>query len=289
MTIHKLLQYCYNKLKQASIEKPGFESELLLAYILKKDRSYIISHPNDKVSLLKAIKTSYLSQKRTQGAPLAYLLKEKHFYNLSFIVNKKVLIPRPESELFIDYFKELNYNNSLTIDIGTGSGALIITLIKNIKLESFNKKNFLAVDISKSALKIAKNNAKRYNLLESINFKQSDLLEYISNTTLNKYNNIYILANLPYLSETEIKEPSIKKEPKTALYSPNNGLNHYFRLLKEIRAKIDNDTHIKIAMEINPNQKEKLVKEINNTFLKPEINIIRDYSNNDRLIIVEIN
>jgi release factor glutamine methyltransferase len=289
MTIHKLIKYCYQKLKQASIEKPDFEAELLLAYILKKDRAYIISHPQTKVNIITAIKLAYFTKKRRQGTPLAYLLKEKHFYNLSFFVNKKVLIPRPESELFIDYFKEFDYNNSLTIDIGTGSGALIITLIKNIKLESFNKKSFLAIDISKSALKIAKTNAKRYNLLENIDFIQSNLLENVSNTTLNKYNNIYILANLPYLNEQEMQEFSIKKEPKAALYSANNGLNHYLRLLKEISTKINNNTHIKMAMEINPSQKEKLIKEVNNIFLNTKINIIKDYSNKDRLVIVEIN
>jgi release factor glutamine methyltransferase len=289
MTISKLKNYCYNKLKQASNERPDFESELLLAYVLKKDRTYIISHPETKVSVFNAIKIAYLCQKRTQNTPLAYLLKEKHFYNLKLFINRNVLIPRPESELFIDYFKDLNYNNSLTIDVGTGSGALIISLLKNINLGSFNKKSFLAIDIDKSALKIAKNNAKRYNLLENIDFKQSDLLENISNTILNKYNNIHILANLPYLNETEMQEPSIKKEPKTALYSPDNGLFHYFRLLKEIRAKIDNDTHIKIAMEINPGQKEKLVKVIKSTFLNVQTKIVKDYNDKDRLVIVEIN
>ena len=289
MTIYKLIKYCYQKLKEASIEKPYFEAELLLAYILKKDRTYIISHPNYKVSLFSAIRTAYLCQKRTQNTPLAYLFKEKHFYNLNFFVNKKVLIPRPESELFIDYFKDFDYNSSLSIDIGTGSGALIISLINSLNLKAFNNYHFLATDISISALKVAKKNAKKYEVLSKIEFKNSDLLSKINNNIFDKYQNIFILANLPYLNSQEMNEKSIKKEPQSALYSQNNGLNHYFRLLKEIKLKVDNNKNIIIAMEINPGQKNNLIREINNTFLHPKINIIKDYSNKDRLIIVKIN
>ncbi|MCF7795013.1 peptide chain release factor N(5)-glutamine methyltransferase [Patescibacteria group bacterium] len=288
MTIHNLLLYCNNKLKQASIEKSDFESELLLSYILKKNRTYIISHPKDKVSVFKAIKLAYLCQKRAQNTPLAYIFREKHFYNLSFIVNKNVLIPRPESEFFIDYFKKFDYNNSLVLDIGTGSGALIISLIKNLNLESFNNYHFIATDISKKALKVAKKNAKRHKALKHIDFKQSNLLSKISDKSLNKHQNIYILANLPYLNSQEMEEKSIKKEPKTALYSQNNGLKHYLRLLQEIKSKINNDKNIILAMEINPGQKEVLINEINNTFLKPKIDTVKDYSNNDRLIVVKI-
>jgi release factor glutamine methyltransferase len=288
MTIHKLLHYYHNKLKQASIEKPDFESELLLAHILKKGRTYIISHPETKVSFFSAIKIAYLSQKRIQNTPLAYLLKEKDFYNLKFLVNKNVLIPRPESELFIDYFKDLDYNNSLIIDIGTGSGALIISLIKNLNLKIINNYHFLATDISKRALKVAKKNAKRYSILKNIEFKNSDLLSKITNKTFNNYKKIYILANLPYLNRLEMKEESIKKEPKLALYSQNNGLNHYFRLLKSLKNKLSDNQDLKLAMEINPEQKKALVEKINNTFPNAQINIIKDYSKNDRLILVKI-
>jgi release factor glutamine methyltransferase len=289
MTIHKLITYCYQKLKQASIEKPYFESELLLAYVLKKDRTYIITHHNDKVKLFKVIKTAYFCQKRTQNNPLAYLFKEKHFYNLNFFINKNVLIPRPESELFIDYFKKLNYNDSLTIDIGTGSGALLISLIKNLNLKSFNNYHFIATDISKKALKVAKKNAKKYGILKDIEFKNSNLLSKINNKTVAKYKYIYILANLPYLNSSELKEKSIKKEPKLALYSQNNGLNHYFKLFKEIKTKLNNNKKIIIAIEINPGQKSALMREINNTFLQAKTNIIKDYNNNDRLMIIKIN
>ncbi len=288
MTIHKLLQYCYNKLKQASIEKPDFEAKLLLAYLLKKDLSYIITHPEHKINGLKVIKIAYLCQKRIQGNPLAYILKEKHFYNINFFVNKKVLVPRPESELFIDYFKALDYSNSLTIDIGTGSGALIISLIKNINLKPFANYHFLATDISKSALKIAKKNAKKHKVFKNIEFKHSDLLSNINKSSINKYKNIYILANLPYLNSEEIREKTIKKEPKIALYSEDNGLNHYLRLLQEIKSKVSSDKNIILAIEINPGQKQALIKEINNSFLNPEINVIKDYSKNDRLIVVKI-
>jgi|AntRauTorckE6833_2_1112554.scaffolds.fasta_scaffold00062_17 release factor glutamine methyltransferase len=289
MTIHKLLHYCNTRLKQASIEKPDFEAELLLAHILKKDRAYILSHKEDKVSTFTAIKIAYLCQKRTQNTPLAYLLKEKHFYNLSFIVNKNVLIPRPESELFIDYFKDFNFNNTLTIDIGTGSGALIISLIKNLNLDLFNNYHFLATDVSKKALIIAKKNAKKHKVSNDVEFKHCDLLSQISANTLNKHENIYILANLPYLNEKEMKEESIKKEPKSALYSQNNGLSHYFKLLKQIKLKLENHNNLILAMEINPAQQDDLVKEINKNFSNTKMDVIKDYSKNDRLVIAKIN
>jgi len=288
MTISKLKYYCYDKLKQASIKRPDFESELLLAYILKKDRSYIISHPETKISIFDTIKAAYLCQKRINDTPLAYLLKEKHFYNLCLYINKRVLVPRPESELFIDYFKDLNYTNTLTIDLGTGSGALIISLVKNLKLESFNNYKFVASDISKKALSVAKINAKKQNISENIEFLHSNLLSKLNTKLLDKYKNIYILANLPYLNSQEIKEKSIRKEPILALYSQNNGLHHYFKLLIDIKHRLPSDKHLIIAMEINPQQKDKLIQEINYNFSKADINIIKDYNNKDRLLIVKI-
>lgn len=285
MTIHKLLQYCINKLKQASIERPDFESEILIAYVIKKDREYIISKANTKINILQAFRAAYLCQKRIQGYPIAYLTKEKHFYNLKFFINKNVLVPRPESELYIDYFKNLDYNNSLNIDVGTGSGALIISLVKNINTDEFKNLKFIATDISYPALKVAKRNAKVNKVDDKISFINSNLLKQLEPGIFNQYQKINILANLPYLNDKEIKENSIKKEPKIALYSPKNGLYHYLELIKELKHLNIKNKQVKVAMEINPQQVKALSYKIKEIFPESQINIIKDYRKQERLLI----
>ncbi len=267
--------------------KPDFESQIILSKILKKNRSYLISHRDEKINYLKYLKAIKNCKKRVKNIPLAYINKEKGFYNINLTINKNVLIPRPESELFIDYFKNKNFNNSLTIDIGTGSGVLIISLLKNINLKKFYNYKFIASDISVKAIKLAKKNAKKYNLKNIITFKKSDLLSSFKKNELLTPNNIYIIANLPYLNKKEMEEISIQKEPKKALYSNKNGLDHYYRLIDELKQFKLNTKKIEIAMEINPHQKNLLIKKIRDIFPNFDHNIIKDYNNKDRILVIK--
>ena len=152
-----------------------------------------------------------------EGRPVQYIIGNVDFYNINLLVNENVLIPRFETEYLVE--KTINYAKNLKepldiLDIGTGTGAIAISLVKNLSC------NVLATDISKKALEIANENAKRNNV--KINFKQSDILENVKG----KFD--IIISNPPYISKDEIIDPLVKNnEPHIALYADNNGLYFY--------------------------------------------------------------
>jgi release factor glutamine methyltransferase len=241
----------------------SLDVELLLANELKKSREFVLAHP--EIELTKKQETNYkqLIARRLKHEPLAYILGHKEFYGLNFLVTRDTLIPRPETEMLVEKtlqvitkIKTVHIN---IIDVGTGSGNIIISIAKNLKKR---KINYFGVDISKKALQVAKHNAKKNNLAK-IKFLKSNLLNYYleQTKTLKQASNLIILANLPYLSKEIYSAtlPTVKNfEPKSALYSPASGLAHYEKLLKQIKLL---STKYKIPttiLEISPEQKPAL-------------------------------
>ncbi|MCX6798285.1 MAG: peptide chain release factor N(5)-glutamine methyltransferase, partial [Candidatus Falkowbacteria bacterium] len=156
--------------------------ELLLALVLKQTRIFVLSNPDYELSLNQEKKFAVLLKKCLNHYPLAYLSGQQEFYGLNFKVNPNTLIPRPETELIVDYildnFKELNNKQSLSlIDVGTGSGCIICALAKNLPGQNL----YLGLDISGPALKIAKLNAKLNQVDHKTKFIKSDLLTSLLN------------------------------------------------------------------------------------------------------------
>ena len=266
MTIKELLaRYYKSKLPQQEIDD-------LLALVLHKKIEYLYKHPEKKLALstIKAFKK--LLAKRSAGWPIAYLRGWQEFYGLKFLVNKHTLIPRPDSELIIDESLKFLKNKTAAniIDIGTGSGCLIIALAKNFRLA-----NYLATDNSKSALKIAKTNARKHQV--RINFIHSDLL---NKAPAQKFD--LIIANLPYLTLEQMKEPSIKKEPRSALIAGSDGLDYYKKLLSQVSKYLKNN--FCILLEIDPEQTKKIQAIIKKNLPDYKIEIIKDLGAQNRLI-----
>ncbi len=278
-------------LKNSKLER--IDTEILLSYLLKKDRTFLILNIDKNISERLYKKYLFLEKQRLDNWPIAYLVGFKHFYNYKFFINKNVLVPRPETEILID----ISLNNLLNrdkkqtiIDIGTGSGAIIITLAKELIKKNktlYNKTNFIALDISNKALEIAKLNSKLNRINKKISFYKSDLLSYLIDNKenyLNNNNDLFILANLPYLKPKELKEKSIKHEPKLALKAGIDGLKYYRKLFKQINLIIDKNSNQKIDIfcEINPEQK-KPITDLNKQYLKHFKTIFyKDLSNNTR-------
>jgi release factor glutamine methyltransferase len=282
MTISKKRKELFDKLKNNSIENAHIETDILISHITKKTKEEIILNPGHKVNVRNNRKINKLAKKRISGWPISYLTKEKSFYNLNFIVSKKTLIPRPESEIIIDDIigNEKIKKETSIIDVGTGSGCLIIS-VADIFKENNNIK-FYGTDISRGALKIAKKNSKKNNLSGKIKFKKGNLLKPVLRKI--KKGDVIIIANLPYLTKNEIKNsPTIKHETKKALYGGRDGLNQV-KKIKSPKKKIT------IYKEINPWQEEKLkkivYKKLKNETLK--ITTIKDYSQNNRLLKIEV-
>jgi len=260
---------------------PPYETELLLSFILHKSREYIISHPEKIIQNKTYQKYKRLEKKRLLDWPIAYLTGEKYFFGLNFKVNKNVLVPRPETELMVEEVIKGIKKDDTVIDIGTGSGAIIVSLAKYFKANK--KMSFLAIDISPLALKIARENAKEHHV--DIMFLQGNLIEPVIKHIKDK-NRLIITANLPYLTIKETKTfPSIQKEPKIALESGTDGLKHYRELFKQLKtSKLSNWI---CYCEINPHQKENMKKLIQNNMKDVKIEFKKDLGQRTRLCIVE--
>lgn len=223
---------------------PVLDAEVLLGYVLQKDRSWLHAHVDDVLTNEQAESFSNLTLRRSQSEPLAYIIGKQEFYGRMFAVNKHVLVPRPETEAFLELLQSLLETEKVhtLLDIGTGSGNLAITA----KLE-FPSLFVTATDISSSALKVAATNC--LALKAAVKLKKQSLL------TGDKEGYDVIVANLPYVPTT-MKNISIAREPSEALFSGPDGLDHYRELFAQLAPK-----HIRFVMtEALLNQHAELTK-----------------------------
>ncbi|MDP1884048.1 MAG: peptide chain release factor N(5)-glutamine methyltransferase [Candidatus Moranbacteria bacterium] len=246
--------------------------ELIIAHALKKPREFVASHPEYELSGARLAAIRSFVVRRAKHEPLAYILGHKEFYGFDFKVTPDTLIPRPETELLVEdvlrHLQTADRGQKTVIDIGTGSGNIIISLVKALSDSDFKISNskFYGIDISEEALRVAKRNAKNNPARGKIKFLHGNLLEPLIKirSAFRVPRSIIITANLPYLSR-EIYDatlPNVKKyEPKSALYSPNEGLAHYEGLFKQLEKTIaDYGSQMEIFLEISPEQKTKLPK-----------------------------
>jgi len=277
MKVLKAIKAGSKLLKEKNISTYILDSELLLSKSLNKSREEILINLEQNINK-KALKdfNKYLLR-RSKKEPIAYLLGEKEFWSKKFFVNKDTLIPRPETELLVNKLVTIFKKKEITIlDIGTGSGCIIVSLLSELK-----NSNGMAVDISRDAILVAKKNACKFKLSDRIKFLHKPFEELYGK----KFD--LIVSNPPYIKRKDIKNLSddIKKfEPKMALDGGNDGLD----LIKKIIYKSKKILKINgtLALEIGNEQIKKVSRIlIENKF---RINcIIKDYRNNVRCVIAE--
>lgn len=207
-------------------------AELLLEFVLKLERGRIFAHPEFMLPEKEARYYADLLKRRAAGEPVAYLTGAKGFWNYSFAVSSATLIPRPETELLVENALELfrNKNTNLNImDLGTGSGAIILTLLKELP-----QANGLAVDISAKALAVARNNAELLGVSSRVHFLQSDWFENLPVPSEPEYD--LIVSNPPYIKSNDIltlqREVRLF-EPELALNGGADGLEHYRAIIEK--------------------------------------------------------
>lgn len=279
-------------LKTAKI--PLKEAELLLGFLLKCQQEYILTHLELFVSPSIYKKYKSLEKKRLDNWSIAVLIGQKEFYALNFKVDRNVLVPRPETELMVEEIIKLSLESkqpSMIIDLGTGSGAIIISCAHEIyKLNSavYKTSTFKAVDISGSALKIAKVNAKLNKQARKIRFLKGNLLEPLVNKRdfLSLYQQrLIIAANLPYLTPGQIKlAPSIHKEPELALVAGRDGLKYYRELFKQLKSLKLTAT---ILCEIDDSQHKPITNLSQKFFPLGKVIIKKDLAGKKRLALIE--
>lgn len=227
MNIQKWLSLAYVKLKESGVVSFQLDSLILLEQVTRLNKAYILAHQDDELSTKQILELNKLLSRRCKREPIAYITGKKEFFGREFYVNKNTLIPRPESESFIDLLKKYKVTHQNIIDVGCGSGILGITT----KLE-LPSNNIILSDVSKKALNIAKINLKKYNL--NLPLLQADLLNLPESLNITDNNPTVVLANLPYVPKSLKIDPELIYEPKLALFAQNKGMKYYQLLWEQL-------------------------------------------------------
>ncbi len=277
--------------------------DLLLSSSLKQPKEFLYTHPEYTLSLVERLRLAYFLFLYKRGFSVAVITHRKEFYGLDFYVNKHTLIPRPETELMVEEVTKTigtiypspspspkrggTQGGVLLIDIGTGSGCIPIAIIKTLKHRNIKT---IAIDISRAALHVARKNARTHNVF--INFLHGNLLDPIIKNPafFIRHSSFIITANLPYLTQEQFdSEPSIQREPYSALVAKNDGLALYQQLLAQIQS-LCFMFHIScfIFFEIDPSQSSAITAMIQKYLPDATIEIKKDLAGYDRLVKIQI-
>jgi release factor glutamine methyltransferase len=296
LTLRRLCQQGGRELKENGVSNHVMEAELLLADLLNISREHLLSHFDQEVEDGVHQKYREMVSRRKNGTPLAYLMGYKEFYNLKFIVDKRVLIPRPETELLVEevlkyVHPKSDLNDIAMIDIGVGSGCIPISLLKNMDKDV--GKVFCS-DVSQKALKIAYLNAVNHRVEKCIKFLYGSfaLPLFYEFKDIKKYSELIITANLPYLSNKKYQaSPSIQKEPQLALLGGGPaGLKAYKILLHQLyRLTSKMNSRILVFCELDDDQVAPFEKIVADIFLFYKMVFKKDIKGNYRVAILELN
>ena len=276
MNYQKALSEGTKILKSNNIKSFNLDSEILLAFSLKLDRTKLLLNLDNKIKKNQKLIFFNFINRRKKNEPIAYILGFKEFWKNNFKINKSVLIPRPDTEILVEQtLKEIKKNETKQIlDVGTGSGCIILSVL-NERKNSFG----YGVDISKKAINLAKNNAKIQHISNRIKFLHSD----IDNYYFGKYD--LIVSNPPYikLSDINVLDKGIKFfEPNLAL---NGGVDGFSKIRKVIKkSSILIKKKGKLILEIGFNQEIK-TKKILKTYGFYINRIVKDFSGINRCIV----
>ena len=276
MKLETAIQNAYQVLQKNDIKTALLDSEILLSVAINKSREYIILNSNLDISNKEYIYYQKMVNQRSKGKPIAYLTEKKFFWKHEFYVNEKVLIPRPDTEIIIEQVLKIykNKNNINFLDIGSGSGCILLSVLKE-------RKDFKAtgIDISDHALKVCKINAYKLGVKNRVRLIKSDIDKFSNG----KYD--LIISNPPYIKNFDLKyleKDVIKFEPKLALDGGLDGISEIRKIIKQSSELIKNGG--KLVLEIAYNQKEevKLLLKKNSFYIN---SVVKDLAKNDRCII----
>jgi len=279
MTIKEMLSKGTIMLKGSNVDSPKLKARLLLQYILKKPRQHLIVYDNEEVGKKEQWEYFVNIEKLTNGVPLQHITHQQEFMKMNFYVDENVLIPRPDTEILVEEVIKIatKMNQPKILDLCTGSGAIAISIAKNVP-----NAELYAIDISQKAIDIAKRNSKE--LRANVKFIKSNLFD-----KMDKMKFDIIVSNPPYIKKDVMKclSKEVRKEPELALDGGIDGLDFYRKITAQAIEYLKFGSYL--CYEIGYDQKDDVINLINeyeeysNTFCK------KDLGGNDRVIITQVN
>ena len=274
-TILSIINWATEYFTKKQIPSARLDAQLLLGSVLNLNKVELYTSFDKPLTKEELAAFKKLILRRAAREPIAYILGSKGFWRYDFEVTKAVLIPRPDSEIIVERALEIikakEWPAPLILDIGTGSGCLAISIALDCPQAKVD-----AVDLSLEALAIAKNNAEK--LAAPVNFIHSDLMTELKGKTYEM-----IISNPPYISEDELKavQPEVRDfEPHSALYSSQNGMGHYEKILKNAGDYLTADGVL--LLEIGDNREKALTELAKIYFLHTNTHL--DLNGSPRLI-----
>ena len=281
-TVLDLVEWTENYFRESGIiATPRLDAEVLLGFVLQKSRlqlylSFEMPVFPDHLSVFRQ-----LVQRRKEHTPVSYLTNHREFMSIDFYVDSRVLIPRPETEILVEYVldRTSTHGSISLVDIGTGSGAIAVSL-------AFNRPEWhiVATDISIDALAVAKTNATRHQT--QIEFRSGDMLSTLESVD-DKFD--WIVSNPPYISSQDYKilPPDVRNfEPKLALASPPDGLQ-LIRILIESAPNYLKPNG-RLAIEIGKGQRLDVEDFVHRSKKYQKIDFIPDLSGVARILVVQV-
>jgi release factor glutamine methyltransferase len=266
-------------LREAGVDSPELDAELLLAHALGVDRAWLLAHPEHAPAQGEIDAFRAMLARRSRREPLAYITGERWFYDIKLQVTPATLIPRPETEELVEralaWLRE--HPRATVVDVGTGSGAIALAVARHAP-----HARVLAIDISAEALAVARSNARRLGLEHRVHFLQGDLLAPLSGPV------DLILANLPYIDDrlrASLMPEVGRYEPPKALFTPERGLREIARLLAQAPSFLHPEGLI--LLEIGHDQGEAVRALAQRAFPSTRIRIQRDLAGQVRFAIID--
>jgi release factor glutamine methyltransferase len=282
MTIATVLGTAVERLNRVGCNTPQLDAEVLLAHTLNQDRTWLYTHFTAQLQAERQEQFFKLIARRSQREPVAYIVGHKEFFGLEFLVDSATLIPRPETELLVETALQLTSpDEPLTIaDVGTGSGCIAISLATRLQAAIV-----FALDISAGALQVARHNAQRNQISNSITFLLGNLLEPLSAPV------DLIVSNPPYVSQAELKAPLTppevnQYEPRLALDGGHDGLGLIRQLLLQAKQKLNPKG--RLLVEIGSGQGQAVRQLALGCFPRADIQLKQDLAGLDRLLVVQL-
>ena len=277
-TISKQLNKATAQLEAAGIDTARLDAEVLLAYVLNTRRLALYVHVAKELKPEQVARYENLIQRRLERVPVAYLVGHKEFMGLNFAVTPDVLIPRPDTEVLaqgvIEHLQDFSGRAINIADIGTGSGAICISILKFLDNAVAD-----AVDVSAKALDIARFNAEKFNVNDRIVFHEGSLFEPLAGKKFD-----VVISNPPYVLSGDLDnlQPEIYREPRIALDGGADGLNFYREII-DAAPKFLNDNGF-LALEVGANQSDAVIKLINDGGAFSYTQIWKDLANIERVV-----